>query len=349
MGILLIAGDVERIGGIEKYNKDLYVALKCTSKKITILERREGGFVAKVNFLLRIFLHIFKHRPEVILCGHLNFSPVCLFLHLFFGINYTVSLYGIEILESHGWCKRKALSLADKIVTISEYSKSLILEKYPHLNDRIFMLPSSVDGSIFKIKPKKKSLVNKLGIKGRPTILSLARLSTSEHKGQDRVLAAMPFILEKIPNCVYLVVGSGFDSRVDALIKVHPELSNSVVFTGAISSKDRVDYYNLADVYILPSKFEGFGIVFIESLACGVPVIASDGYGCRQALFDGDLGCLVPPDDLDAIANIVSSVLDGSASKHIYDREFLREKTLSIYGIDAWNSRVQSLVNLLLD
>lgn len=347
MRILFIAGDVSRIGGIEKYNRDLIFALTKTGASTVLVERRKGGFLAKLSFVLRVVWQFLKERPEIIFCGHLNFSPVCLTLKLMFGAPYTLSLYGIEIISTHGWLKRKAVRGAERIITISDYARGLILRQYPDLKEHIFMLPSAVDGSIFVIKKKSQTLIDKFGIAGRPIIISLARLSTPEHKGQDRVLASLPYVLAKIPNAVYLVVGGGIDERVNAVLRKHPELANSVVFTGPASDDERVDFYNLGDVYALPTKYEGFGIVFIESLACGVPVVASDAYGCREGLLDGELGRLVPPDDLQAIADAIVLILERKAPGPLLDREYLRRRTLEIYGMDAWNRRVKNLVELL--
>ena len=344
MKSLFIAGDINRIGGIEKYNRDFYSALKKTGATIVLVERRKGGILAKLSFVFRVVWIYIKERPDIIFCGHLNFSPVCLALRLLFWTPYTIALYGIEIIESHGWLKRRAVLEAERVITISEYARGLILRQYPDLNERIFMLPSAVDGSVFFIKNKNQNLIDKYGIAGRPIILSLARLSTPEHKGQDRVLASLPYVLEKIPNAVYLIVGGGTDERVNAILRKHPELANSVIIAGPASNEERAEYYNLGDVYVLPSKYEGFSIVFIESLACGVPVIASDAYGCREGLLDGELGLLVPPDDLQAIANAIISILTESAHHMLFDREHLRKRTLDIYGIDAWNQRVGQLV-----
>ena len=347
MKFLFIAGDVSRIGGIEKYNRDFKSALRKTGANTVLVERRKGGVLAKFSFVLRVVWQFLKERPDIILCGHLNFSPVCLILKFIFGVPYTLALYGIEIIEIHGWLKRRAVRESERVITISEYAKRLILRQYPELKEKVFMLPSAVDGSAFIIKKKNQALIDKFGIAGRPIILSLARLSTPEHKGQDRVLASLPYVLEKIPNAVYLVVGGGTDERINAVIKDHPELANSIIFAGPASDEERVDYYNLGDVYVLPSKFEGFSIVFIESLACGVPVVASDAYGCREGLLDGELGLLVPPDDLKAIADAIVLILDKKAPSALLDREHLRRKTLELYGIDAWNKRVKNFVELL--
>ena len=347
MKFLFIAGDINRIGGIEKYNKDFYSALKNKGECADLVERREGGVLAKLTFVFRVIWQFIKTRPDIIFCGHLNFAPVCLVLKLIFGTPYTLSLYGIEIIKTHGWLKRRSVLESERVITISEYSRELILKQYPKLKEQLFMLPSAVDGSIFDIKKKNQALLRKFGINDRPIILSLARLSTKEHKGQDKVLESLPYILEKIPNAVYLVVGEGTDQRINALLKKHPDLLNNVIIAGPASNEERVDYYNLGDVYALPSKFEGFGIVFIESLACGVPVVASDAFGCREALLNGELGLLVPPDDLKAIANAIISILNRKAPHTLFDREYLRKKTLEIYGIDTWNKRVIELVGLL--
>ncbi len=347
MKLLFIAGDVSRIGGIEKYNRDFHSALVKTGANVVLVERREGGLLAKLSFIFRVVWRFLQARPDIIFCGHLNFSPVCLLLKKIFGTRYTLALYGIEIIDSHGRLRRKAVRESERVITISEYARGLILRQYPDLNERIYMLPSAVDGSIFVIKNKNQTLVEKFGIAGRPVILSLARLSTPEHKGQDRVLASLPYVLERIPNAVYLVVGGGTDERVNAVLKKHPELANNVIFAGPASNAERVDYYNLGDVYVLPSKFEGFSIVFIESLACGVPVVASDGYGCREGLSDGALGLLVPPDDLKAIADAIVSILERRAPPSLFDREHMRRKTLEVYGIDTWDKCVKNLVELL--
>lgn len=348
MKILFVAGDVNRIGGIEKYNRDFLSALQKLGIRVTLVERHEGGVLAKLIFVLSMIWKYVKTRPDIIFCAHLNFSPVCLILKKCFGTPYTLALYGIEAIEIKGSLKRNAVLEAQRIVTISEYTTGLILKQFPEVKERLFMLPSAVDGSLFFIKEKDGVLVEKLGLTGRPTILSLARLSTLEHKGQDRVLKALPLVLEKVPNAIYLIVGNGEDERVNAVLKEHPELRKSVVFAGAASDKERVDFYNLGDVYVLPSKYEGFGIVFIESLACGVPVVASDAYGCREGLFNGALGLLVPPDDLKAIADAIVAILTKTAPSGIFDRENLRKRTLDMYGINTWDKRVEQLVTDLL-
>lgn len=345
MNVLLIASDVNLIGGIEKYNRDFIYALEQAGVTPVLIERKKGGFFAKISFVFRVFFEFLRSRPDFIFCAHLNFSPLCLTLKYLFKVKYSIALYGIEIPGLRSGLKRKSGLAADVLITISDYSKSLILEHLPSCESRIYMLPSSVDGTIFDIRPKRKDLEELHKLSGRPVVLSLSRLASDEYKGQDRVLRAMPLVLKEVPNAMYLVVGGGNDSRVDSFLSENPWLRENVIFTGAISNDLRVDYYNLPDVYVLPTKYDGFCIVFIESLACGVPVIAADGFGCRAGLFDGELGLLVPPDDIPEIAKAIVKVLKRTAPSHLYDRENLRRKTLSIYGVGRWNERVKALVS----
>lgn len=114
---------------------------------------------------------------------------------------------------------------------------------------------------------------------------------------------------------------------------------------GSVTSEQRVELYNLCDLFILPSKNEGFGIVFIEALSCGIPIIAPDGFGCREALLDGDLGYLVDPDDIDAMASKIISILKISKDITLEKRLDIRNKSNNMYGRNKWNERVSSFVS----
>ena len=383
MKILFLVSDLSQFGGIQKYNRDFLSALSkldvnpvrsshgalnhvfakikphssppqpqaaghsaSNGVKTILIERQKGCFIAKIFFFFRFITRFFQERPDVIFCSHLNFSPMCLIVKNIFKTPYVLTLYGVEAFKIKGRLKRRGVREAERIITISEYIKGFILKQFPEVEDNIFMLPSAVDGSLFFIKKKKRELVEKLRITDKKIILTLARLLSIKDKGQDRVLKALPYVLKKVPDATYLIVGGGEDKRVNAFLKEHPELEKYVIFTGSVPDEDRVDYYNLGDVFILPSKFEGFGIVFIESLACGVPVIASDDYGCREGLLSGELGLLVPPDDIRAIADTIITILNKQAPPMLFNRERLRARTLEIYGIDTWNARVKQLVDI---
>jgi phosphatidylinositol alpha-1,6-mannosyltransferase len=104
-----------------------------------------------------------------------------------------------------------------------------------------------------------------------------------------------------VPNIAYLIVGDGTDHhRLEEKARslgVHER----VVFAGYIPEREKADHYRLADAYVMPGRGEGFGIVYLEALACGVPVVASKLDGSREAVRDGALGILVDPNDAEGI------------------------------------------------
>jgi glycosyltransferase involved in cell wall biosynthesis len=129
-------------------------------------------------------------------------------------------------------------------------------------------------------------------------MLTLARLSAAEqYKGLDEVIELMPALLILKPNLKYMIVGDGDDRcRLEAKAQ-SLGLGDKVVFTGMVSEADKADFFRLADAFVMPGTGEGFGFVFLEAMACGIPVVGSLKDGSREALRDGMLGELVDPGD----------------------------------------------------
>ena len=140
--------------------------------------------------------------------------------------------------------------------------------------------------------------------------MTLGRMPGPDRKkGYDEVIEILPHLKSKIPNLVYLLGGDGPD-RARLVKKTHDlGVSDQVVFTGWIDENEKVDHYRLADVYVMPSQGEGFGIVFLEAMSCGIPVVASKFDGGREALRDGKLGALVDPSNAEDIINGIKRAL----------------------------------------
>jgi glycosyltransferase involved in cell wall biosynthesis len=345
--ILYLCGDTSRIGGIEKYNRDFIAALQLTSIDLKVVLRPFGGLIGKIRFISRAINAFLCFRPNYIVCAHLHFSPVALLAHKLLGVRYSLSLYGIEAININKPIYRKAIICADKVIVISEYTKELVTRQFELLPEKFFMLISSVDEDLYYTLPGRESLKSKYGFEGAPIVLTVSRLSSGEEKGQHRVLAAMPEILKKYPNAKYVVAGPGNDERMDRVLSENPGLEHSLVRLGPVSEEQKLELYNLCDVFVLPSKNEGFGIVFIEALACGAQVIASDAYGCREGLRDGELGGLVNPDDYSSIRREILNALDRAFASNGQQRALLREGCLKIYGYRAWCNTVQAFTEIV--
>lgn len=138
----------------------------------------------------------------------------------------------------------------------------------------------------------------------------MARLASEErYKGIDEVMAVMPELLSIHPHLVYLVVGDGDDrarleNRAETL-----GISSHMRFTGKILEDEKVGHYRLADAFVMPGRGEGFGIVYLEAMACGVPVVGSLLDGSQEALLDGELGVLVDPEDRRSLISGIDEAL----------------------------------------
>ncbi|MGB8990652.1 MAG: glycosyltransferase [Desulfobaccales bacterium] len=139
-------------------------------------------------------------------------------------------------------------------------------------------------------------LLDRYGLRGKTVLMTMGRLVSSEqYKGLDEILEVLPALLKSIAHVAYLIVGDGDDRpRLEAKAQALG-LEDRVVFTGFIPEADKADHYRLADVFVMPGRGEGFGIVFLEAMACGIPVVGSRLDGSREALRDGTLGILVDP------------------------------------------------------
>ena len=342
--ILFLSGDQALIGGIEKYNHDLKESISLCDADIRLVQRKQGGLAQKILFLLKIAGKLLSNKFDYVVCGHLYFSSVPLLINLLFGTKYSISIYGIEAMRITNLLHRSALKKANKVIVISEYTKSLISNQFNLPDHAYFYLPSSINENIFNIQEDKALLKKKYGLDGKLVILTLSRLSSDEEKGQHRVLKAFDKITNKDSNIKYVMAGPGEDERVERVLRGNVNLKNNAIQMGSVTPDQRVELYNLCDLFILPSKNEGFGIVFIEALSCGIPIIASDGFGCREALLDGKLGHLVDPDDIDAMASKITSILQSVKNITLERRLNIRNQSIEMYGSNKWNERVNSFV-----
>jgi glycosyltransferase involved in cell wall biosynthesis len=200
-------------------------------------------------------------------------------------------------------------------------------------------LPNTFDHNRFNIAGKPTHLLERYGLKSeQPIILTVNRLSLCEsYKGYDKVLEALPQIRKAIPNIHYVIVGKG-DARphIEQLIRER-QLQDCVTLTGFIPDAELCDYYNLCDVFAMPSKLEGFGIVYLEALACGKPTLGGNQDGAIDALCHGELGALVNPDDVEALAQTIIQILQKTYSKPLlYHPQELRQKVIDIYGYERF-------------
>lgn len=281
----------------------------------------------------------FWQRPNLIFSSHLNFSVPAYLLKRLFGIPYWVVVHGIEVWNLQNSNLQTALHHADRILAVSHHTRDRLLQEQNLDPDKVIVLPNTFDADDFQIAPKPDNLLKRYGLKPeQPIILTVARLSQLEqYKGYDKILAALPQIRQAIPNIHYVLVGKGDDQpRIEQLISKY-QLQDCVTLTGFVSDEELSSHYHLCDIFAMPSKAEGFGIVYLEALACGKPTLGGNQDGAQDALCQGELGALVDPDDMEAIAQTIIQILQGTYSNPlIYQPEALRENVIKQFGFEQF-------------
>lgn len=279
-----------------------------------------------------------KDRPTLIVATELyTYSVMCDRLKQLAGIPYWVLLYGIEAWTLKNNTYKTILRHADRVVSCSSYTRDRVLEQKYLDPAQISALPSTFHANLFQIQSKPDYLLERYNLSlEQPVIFTVGRLE-SEFKGYNNVLKALPQIRNSIPNVRYILAGKGGDRpRIESLMQ-NLGLQDCVTLAGFVPDNELNDHYNLCDVFAMPSKGEGFGIVYLEAMACGKPVLGGNKDGAVEPLANGELGCLVDPDDVEAIANSLIQILQRTyPNSLIYQPEQLRHKAIELFGYDRF-------------
>ncbi len=357
-------------GGIQVYSANLLTALqkinanaeydvflkydKPENVKSTFLTQTQfycfGNFprwLQNLLLTLTILLTGLLKRPDLVISTHINFSLIPLCLKQTLGIPYWVIAHGLEVWDLQNPLLKLALSQADRVVAVSQYTRSRLLSEQNLSPERVVILPNTFDPDQFQIRPKPEYLLKRYHLQPEdPVILTVTRLGrSSRYKGYGNILAALVKVRQQLPNVRYLLVGKGDDRPwIEAQIEQFG-LADCVNLTGFVPDTELAAYYQLCDVFALPSQGEGFGIVYLEALACGKSVLAGNQDGAVDPLDQGRLGCLVDPEDIDAIALNLTQILQQTyPNPLLYQPQVLREEAIKNYRFDQF---IQILAHLL--
>ena len=357
-------------GGIQSYVKDIlqaYLSLTPQTRNRTTAEvfllrdspKCENPFdvhplkfhylktklprLGRLRLAAALLLCLWQRRPSHVFCGHIKLAPLTQMLCQPLGIPYTVLTYGKEVWFRLADRQLQALATSEKIWTISRYSRDRACAANDLDIQKVKILPCAVDGNIFTPGPKSPALMARYGLADAKVLMTVARLwSFDIYKGVDVTIRAMPAIAKVFPEVKYLVIGRGDDRpRLEQLAK-DLGVGDRVVFAGFIPTSDLVEHYRVADAYIMPSQ-EGFGIVYLEAMACGKPVLAGDADGSADPLQDGRLGWRVPHRDPEAVAAACIEILKGEDRR--CNGQWLREQCLALFSKDAFTQQLKQLIS----
>ncbi len=286
-------------------------------------------------------------KSDVVILSHINLLPIGWLIKLFSPKTKLLMLaHGIEVWSLPLGIKKKMLGSCDEILCVSQFTKDEMIKLHGGDSKKYKVLNNCLD-PFLPIQNKqidKAELRKKHGFKPIDKILfTLTRMDATErYKGYDRVLQAMSLLIHEMPNLKYIIGGSYDEiekNKIDTLIS-ELGLIDNVVITGFIPDEDLKDYFMLSDVYVMPSYNEGFGIVFIEAMYYGLPVIAGNKDGSVDALLNGKLGTLIDPMDIEALKNAIKHNFENSKIKKV-DNEVL----MANFGYDVYKEKLRVILN----
>ncbi|MEO1002591.1 MAG: glycosyltransferase family 4 protein [Cyanobacteria bacterium J06638_7] len=346
-------------GGVQRYGRSLLAGLAAlrpgASVELLALRdrpRRWPRLAMALEVLAAALPRPGRPRPQLVLCTHLHLAPLALLAARLAGARLWVVAHGIEVWAAPlKGLRSRALLAAHRLLPVSRYTAERLREQLcagvcrggedlPPWS----LLPNTYDARRFCPAARPPALIARYRLQdGQPLIFCLTRLSRGDRaKHLDRLIAAMAELRRSHPDAVLLIGGDGDDRpRLQALAREWG-VADAVLFPGRLADAELADHYHLASVFALPSAKEGFGIVFLEALGCGRPVLAGNRDGSRDPLADGRFGLLVDPDQ--PLAPHLRALLERRGEPLWFDPPALSASVAERFAFPAFCRRLDQLL-----
>ena len=311
-------------------------------------ENFRGFGTNRVSFVLKTIVK--AKMPDLIIISHINLAIIGLLIKT---INPKCKVWliahGIEVWRPLSFLKKIFLNRCDKIICVSNFTKQQMVSRHQTDPAMCTVLNNAVD-PFMKLPAtftKPGHLLKRYRLTGNePIIFTLTRLASSEqYKGHDHVLKVIGKLKDKFPGIRYVLSGHHDhkeEIRIQKLITKY-KVDEQVILTDFIEESELTDYFLLADLFVLPSKKEGFGIVFIEALACGLPVVCGNSDGSVDAICNGRLGTAINADDVDELEKVIIEYLENPLTES--KRQYLQDQCLLHFNAIDYMNKLEKLIN----
>jgi phosphatidylinositol alpha-1,6-mannosyltransferase len=366
-------------GGIATYNSELASGLATQGHDILVLAPRYSGgndveqkkekyrirrpfpdegfkpYKLVVSTLSLIWAWL-KFRPDAIMATNGGSQRCAALASLLFPIPLVLVVHGKEI---RGLFKNERPLIrglrpllcegfrhARIVIAVSEATREILLSAMPELSDKTHVVHFGIDSPSWSLIGEQQigALRKNLNLtREDKVLLTVARLTPG--KGHDYVIQSLPKVLEEVPDAKYLVVGDGESAEELKSLVQTMGVEPSIRFVGNVPREQVWAYYQLCDVFVMPSRLnENFGLVFLEAASMGKPTIGGNRAGMKEAVLAGETGILVDPDSVEEIASAIIYLLThpevvsqmGQRGYERFEKHFsvqaMVEKTLSVLG-----------------
>ena len=328
--LLLLTG-VFANGGIQRFNQTLAAALSSLDVECDVLSLQDSpstvrnpslwngvhirGFAGdRVRFSLAAMRFLWKGRYDWLVIGHINFVVLAGILMVFQPFTRTRALliaHGIEVWSGLDLRRRWALRRLQTILCVSGYTRRRIVEQVRGLaRQKLRIFPNALGASWGQL-----SHATRKADPPPPYLLSVTRLEKADrYKGILTTIEAVSMLEDA--SITYVVVGQGNDLPFLELAARRFGVVDRVHFLKGISDGQLVDLYRNCEAFVLPSGKEGFGIVFLEAMFFGAPVIAAEEKGALDVVRDEENGLLVRYGDAIGLTRAIQRITTDDALRH---------------------------------
>jgi phosphatidylinositol alpha-1,6-mannosyltransferase len=270
-----------------------------------------GHAHAKSQFVLAA-LRAAGRKPSLVIALHPHLAPIVRAMRFrsrkFRSI---VFAHGIEVWQPLGWPRGAALRHADLAIGPSSDTVQHLIAEQGIRAEKVQRLPWGLDPEFEARLAAEVAAPLPAGFpRNGKVILTVGRWDPAErYKGADTLIAAMPRVLQAAPDAFLVLIGGGEDrSRLEQLARDH-SISDRAIFLQSLTPDELFACYAACDVFALPSRGEGFGLVFLEAMAHGKPVIGGAHGGTPDVIEDAATGFLVSHGDVERLSGALKALL----------------------------------------
>lgn len=362
--VLLLMGEIFADGGIQRFNRTFLSAcarldIACDVLALNDREPRSKSWAPPPSVSVRVFDHdkvrfalamvaaAIGGRYDVIVVGHVNLLTLAvgaLKLRRLWPVRVLLIAHGIEVWTSINGRRRRAMAAVDTVLSVSGYTARMIQEQAPALRDERFSIfPNALSESWIEqfdgvtLRAEQTRLPYRF-------LLSVTRLDRNDrYKGLVTALEAFSMLEDR--SLHYVIAGRGDDQDFLQRVAARLQIADRVHFMGGVSDARLAHLYRSCTAFLLPSGKEGFGIVFLEAMYFGAPVIAAAAKGALDVVQHEHTGLLVPYGDVVALKDALNRLLqDPNLCERIRDEG---RQTVVGHGAFTFNAYVSRLADVL--
>ncbi len=224
---------------------------------------------------------------------------------------------------AHSQAQKQAIAASDRLIALTRPESQLLARYYPEVRTKVRVVGNGIDDT-----PKARAAALGRRNTGEITVLYSGRLV--ERKGIRELLAAIPEVLKTAPDTVFVLVGgppplTGAEVAAQWLGSEHAPFHAQIRFTGWLAPERVAEWYEVADVLVVPSRYEPFGMVILEGMLYGLAIVAADMGGPAEILEHGRTGLLFPARDVTALGAALRWLLSNPRERQRIAQEAANE------------------------